>query len=102
MKAQPWPDLLRHYEGSKGDSFEPMRQLVEQIMASPHLYGLHAKVLRIDWDPQDETFNFVFVEEPFVATHWRKKAGRLDGYSALERFLSRKRWFVEYDEVRDP
>jgi hypothetical protein len=94
-----------------------MRELVERIMASPYRYGLHAitsmhtlivantsefewsfDVLRIDWEPEQDSFYFEFVEEPFVTTRWKRKVARAEGYATLERFVKRKRWFVEYRE----
>jgi hypothetical protein len=115
QKSRPWSEILRHYEKIEGDGFEPMREFVARIIESPYVSGLHAitsmhtlvvantpdfewsfDVLRVDWEPQQDSFYFEFVEEPFVATRWRRKAARPDGYATFERFLRRKRWFVEY------
>lgn len=116
-KARPWAEILKHYDEIEGDSFKPMREFVERIVASPYRSGLHAitsmhtlvvantpefewsfDVLRIDWEPKQDSFYFEFVEEPFVATCWKRKVGRLGGYATFERFVKRKGWFVEYRE----
>lgn len=115
QETRPWSEILWHYEQIAGDSFEPMRELIGQIVASPYRDGLYAitsmhtlivantskfewsfDVLRIDWEPKQDSFYFEFVEEPFVATRWKRKVARSEGYAALERFVKHKRWFVEY------
>lgn len=116
-KARPWAEILHHYDGFEGDSFKPMREFVERIAASPFGSGLHAAtsmhtlvvantpefewgfdVLRIEWEPEQDSFYFEYEEEPFVATRWKRRVGRLEGYATFERFVKRKGWFVEYRE----
>jgi uncharacterized glyoxalase superfamily protein PhnB len=118
--GRPWDDILRHYERIEGDSFRPMCELVRRIAESPYSTGLHAitsmhtllvsntpgfdfdfECLRIDWDPDIDSFLLEFVEEPFVRKRWRKRVPRADGFAALERFVRRKGWFVEYGTTID-
>ena len=119
VTARPWGEILRRYERIEGDSFDPMCELVERIRRSRYAAGLHAitsmhtlvlsntpgfdlnwEVLRIDWDPAIDSFLFEFVEQPLVATRWRKRVPRAEGYAALGRLVRRKGWFVEYGGPR--
>lgn len=118
--GRPWEYIFDHYERIEDDAGRPMCELVRRIEESRYSTGLHAitsmhtlllsntprfdldfEVLRIDWDPATDSFLFEFVEEPFVRTRWRKQVPRADGFAALERFLRRKRWFVEYGTTID-
>ena len=115
VTARPWPEILDNFEQIGTDWIRPMCELVRQIQDSRYAPGLHAVTsmhtlvisntdpfhwgfenLRIDWDPFTGQFCFALVEEPFVRTHWHKKVPRDEAFAALERFVRRKRWFVEY------
>lgn len=120
VKSRPWTEIAELYRSlsEKHVAFRSMQNLVEQISASKYSTGLFAatsmhtlliaqtpefdwdkEILRVSLDVHTGALVFDFQETGSDLPkyqHWIRRCPPEEGFSRLERFLTLKKWFVEY------
>jgi hypothetical protein len=111
-KTSPWSNTAKFYRSRT--EFAPMLHLVEQIIASPYAYGLHAntsmwtlqivqtpeydpdgEILRVQYNPVLREFTFELQETASTKyKRWSRKCSVDNAFQTLERFLKLKKWFT--------
>ena len=121
VKSRPWAEIAELYRSlsEKHDAFRSMQNLVEQIAASRYSAGLFAatsmhtlliaqtpefdwdkEILRVSLDVHSNELVFDFQETNSnhpKYQHWIRRCPPEEGFSRLERFLTLKKWFVNYE-----
>ena len=85
----------------------PLTSMHTLIISRTPEFQLNREVLRVDFDCTRQRFHFEYRERPFASpvernlkrsgpAHeaWTKKCDAAAGFSAFERFLALKRWFI--------
>jgi hypothetical protein len=120
VKSKPWSEIVKRYRSlsEKHTAFHSMWNLVEQIAASKYSSGLFAatsmqtlliaqtpefdwdkEILRVSLDVHSGELVFDFQETGSNLPkyqHWIRRCPPEEGFSRLEKFLTLKKWFVEY------
>jgi hypothetical protein len=108
----PWDEIAHRYRRGR-----LMGPFAAQILESPYTHGIHglitvsglliAPTTAIPWngpylrvDARMGEMRFEDVDGGAVQTAWRTPPEK--AFAALERFIHRQRWFVEYREAEPP